>query len=83
MGQDLNQMLLLQFKEKNTNIHSDAHHCHDFIPVVLSRQSEDGEQRPAKIVVAGVAVVWVFTRPHAGVAIWTVPERVDRDAQNP
>lgn len=49
------------------------------LPEVLSHQSEERQQRPTKVVVVGVAVVWVSPYLQTGETLRTDPEHIIRD----
>lgn len=52
---------------------------HQVVPVVLSQQPEGGQQRPAEVVIVGVAIVWVPLSIYTGETRRADPEHIIRD----
>ncbi len=50
------------------------------LPVVLSHQSEQGKEGPAKGIKACVAIIWIGTCFHTDMVFWTLPEMHTRDS---
>ena len=45
----------------------------EVLPVVLGHEAKEGQEGPAEVVEARVAIVWVLASFDAGVTLWAFP----------